>query len=74
MLVELLDLELKELPFQQWGPWRNHWGYETVVAEFDDHTIILKSISPNGTEIVAYFTDWEDCENLVVLIEHDRRF
>jgi hypothetical protein len=73
MVLEELGLELKEIPFQQWGPWINHWGYETVVAQFDD-VIILKSMTPYDEELLCYFVDWEDCERIIMLIEQDRRF
>jgi len=66
--------EFKEIPYQVWGPWKNSWGYVTTVAEFDSDHIVLKSITPYKTKIVKYFTDWEDCEKEVVLIEQDRRF
>ncbi len=37
---------LKSIPFHQWGPWRNQWGYVTTVAQFDEDDIMLKSITP----------------------------
>lgn len=74
MLLELLNLELQELPHHTWGPWRNHWGYETVVAQFDDELIIVKSLTPYDEELIAYFSDWDECEDFIVLLEHDRRF
>lgn len=74
MLLEVLDIELKELPYQKWGPWTNYWGYETTVAQFDDNTIVVYSLTPYNEELVAYFTDWEECEDFVMLLEQDRRF
>lgn len=74
MLRELLDLELKELPYHRLGPWRNYWGYETVVGQFDDDSIIVHSLTPSNEEITAYFTNWEECECFVLLLEQDRRF
>jgi hypothetical protein len=74
MLLEVLDLELKEQPYHKWGPWVNFWGYETVVAQFDDDTIIVHSLTPYDEELVAYFVDWEECEHFIMLLEQDRRF
>ncbi len=66
--------EFKEVPYQVWGPWRNQWGYVTSIAQFADDDIILKSVTPYNRKIVHRFTDWEDCENMVDLLEQDRRF
>lgn len=65
--------DFQTVPYQQWGPWRNHWGYVTSIAEFDDD-IIVKSITPNNKKIVKRFVDWESCEDFLELIEQDRRF
>jgi hypothetical protein len=66
--------EFKKVPYHQWGPWRNQWGYVTTIAQFDDEDIILKSITPCKRKIVHRFTDWEDCQLAIELIEQDRRF
>ncbi len=66
--------EFKEVPFHRWGPWRNQWGYVTVVAQFDDDDIILKSITPYSQQIVKRFSDWEECQQEIELLEQDRRF
>lgn len=66
--------DFKAIPFNQWGPWRNQWGYVTTVAQFDDDDLILKSITPYKTKIVKRFSDWEDCQRAIELIEADRRF
>ncbi len=66
--------DFKELSFQQWGPWRNQWGYITVVAQFDDDDIILKSITPYRQQIVKRFSDWEECQQEIELLDQDRRF
>lgn len=66
--------EFKEIPYQRWGPWRNQWGYITVIAQFDEDDIILKSIGPDNRKIIRRFCDWEECEQQVELIEADRRF
>ena len=66
--------EFKEVPYQQWGPWRNQWGYVTEVAQFDEDDIILKSITPYQRKIIRRFSHWEDCAKLIELIEQDRRF
>lgn len=66
--------EFNEVPYNKWGPWRNHWGYITVVAQFDDDDIMLKSITPCNKKIVKRFTDWESCQKAIELIEQDRRF
>ncbi len=65
---------LQEIPFNQWGPWKNQWGYVTTVAQFSEEDIVLKSITPNNRKIVCYFCDWEDCQEMIELIEQDRRF
>lgn len=67
-------IDFKEVPFERFGPWRNAWGYVTEIACFDDDDIVLKTITPYDERIIRYFTDWEDCEDFVMLIEHDRRF
>ena len=74
MLKSNTLLEFEEVPYAVWGPWQNHWGYITTVAQFDEDDIILKSITPNKRKIVHRFTDWEDCQQLIELIEQDRRF
>jgi hypothetical protein len=71
---KLNEIELTELPAQIWGPWRNHWGYVTTIAQFSPDDILLKSIRPNKTKVIKYFSDWEDCADYVELIEQDRRF
>jgi hypothetical protein len=67
-------LEFKEVPYAVWGPWQNHWGYVTTVAQFDEDDIILKSITPSKHKIVHRFTDWEECQEAIELIEQDRRY
>jgi hypothetical protein len=63
-----------KVPYQSWGPWRNQWGYITEIAQFDEDDIILKTITPFKKQIVKRFTDWEECEETVYLIDQDRRF
>ena len=70
----IMFYEFEKVPYQSWGPWRNQWGYVTEVAQFDDDDIMLKSMTPYSTKIVRRFTDWEDCERMIALIEQDRRF
>ena len=65
--------EFQEVPYQQWGPWLNRWGYVTYIADFGDD-ILVRSHTPYQTKLVRYFTDWEDCERFIDLIEQDRRF
>lgn len=65
--------KFEEVPYQQWGPWRNQWGYVTYIADFGDD-ILVRSHTPYKTRLVRYFTDWEDCERFIDLIEQDRRF
>lgn len=66
--------DFQEIPYQQWGPWRNQWGYVTTIAEFGDDDIIVKSVTPYKTKVIKLFSDWEDCEKFIDLIEQDRRF
>ena len=66
--------QFEEIPYHKWGPWQNQWGYVTVVAQFDDDDIILKTQTPYGRNIVRRFCDWEDCQREIELIEQDRRF
>ncbi len=66
--------DFKEVPYAVWGPWRNQWGYITTVAQFDEDDIILKSITPYNFKIIERYTDWEDCQRRIELIEQDRRF
>ncbi len=71
---KLNEIQLTELPAQVWGPWQNHWGYVTTIAQFSPDDILLKTIRPNRTKVIKYFSDWEDCADYVELIEQDRRF
>jgi hypothetical protein len=64
----------EKVPYHQWGPWCNQWGYVTTIAQFDDDDIILKSITPYGNKLIRRFVDWEDCEKMIDLLEQDRRF
>jgi hypothetical protein len=64
----------QEIPYQKWGPWKNFWGYVTTIAQFDHDDIILKSQTPYGDTVIKRFSDWEDCEAELKLIEEDRRF
>jgi hypothetical protein len=66
--------EVKQVPYQQWGPWRNQWGYETTIACFDDEDIIVKTVNSKNVKVVIRFADWESCEEFIELIEQDRRF
>jgi hypothetical protein len=66
--------EFKEVPYAVWGPWRNQWGYVTVIAQFAEDDIMLKSTTPYNRRIVRRFTDWEDCQQEIELIEQDRRY
>jgi hypothetical protein len=74
MLKSNTFYEFKEVPYHQWGPWENQWGYVTTVAQFDVDDLILKSETPYNTYIVKRFSDWEDCQREIELIEQDRRF
>ena len=67
-------LTFDQVPFNQWGPYVNRWGYVTTVAQFDEDDIILKVITPHKTRIVKRFSDWEECADEIDLIEQDRRF
>ena len=66
--------EFKEIPYQQWGPWTNRWGYTTTIAQFDHDDIILKCVTPYRSKFIERYTDWEDCQQRLELIEQDRRF
>jgi hypothetical protein len=66
--------EFEEVPYAKWGPWRNQWGYITEIAQFDEDDIMLKSITPYNRKILRRFSDWEDCQRMIELIEQDRRF
>ena len=66
--------EFEQTPFQQWGPWRNQWGYITVVAQFDEDDIMLRCITPYKKQIVKRFCDWDECQQEIELLEQDRRF
>jgi hypothetical protein len=69
-----MDFEFEKVSHQTWGPWRNQWGYVTVVAQFDEDDILLKTITPNNRRILKRYSDWEECEHMIELIEQDRRF
>lgn len=66
--------DFRKIPYQQWGPWTNQWGYVTTVAQFDEDDIILKTQTPYNTKIIRRFEDWERCEEAIMLFEQDRRF
>jgi hypothetical protein len=66
--------DFKKIPYPTLGPWRNQWGYITVIAQFDEDDIMMKVITPENHRIVKRFTSWEDCEQAVMLVEQDRRF
>lgn len=66
--------EFQKIPYDQWGPWQNQWGYTTTVAQFAEDDLILKSVTPYNTHIVKHFCDWEDCQREIELLEQDRRF
>jgi hypothetical protein len=72
--IKNMGFEFEEIPYSTWGPWRNQWGYVTVIAHFDEDDIILKCITPEKKKFVKRFCDWEDCEEMIELIEQDRRF
>jgi len=67
-------IEFNAVDYAVLGPWRNRWGYVTEIAQFGEDDIILKSITPDRRKIICRFTDWEQCEQMVELIESDRRF
>jgi hypothetical protein len=67
-------MNFKEVSYQQWGPWRNQWGYITEVAQFSEDDIWVKSITPYRYKLIRNFEDWEDCQKFIELIEQDRRF
>jgi hypothetical protein len=67
-------MTFKEVPYHTWGPWQNQWGYVTVVAQFSDDDIWVKSITPAKRKLIRNFEDWEDCQRFIELIEQDRRF
>jgi hypothetical protein len=67
-------MNFKEVPYQQWGPWRNQWEYITEVAQFSEDDIWVKSITPYRYKLIRNFEDWEDCQKFIELIEQDRRF
>jgi hypothetical protein len=69
-----IEHDFKSVQFQQFGPWRNQWGYVTTIAHFDDEDIMVKTETPYETKIVKMFCNWEDCERFIDLIEQDRRF
>lgn len=69
-----MNWNFKEIPYDEWGPWVNQWGYVTTVAQFDQDDIVLKSITPYKTKIIKRFCSWTECQAAIELIEQDRRF
>lgn len=69
-----MDFEFCQVPYHTWGPWRNQWGYITTVAQFDEDDILLKSTTPSNKQIIKRYSDWEQCQMMIELIEQDRRF
>jgi hypothetical protein len=69
-----IDHNFQKIKYEQFGPWRNAWGYTTTIACFDDNDIIVKTETPYNTRLTEMFDDWESCEEFIELIEQDRRF
>lgn len=69
-----IDHKFKPLKYQQWGPWRNHWGYTTTIAHFNDEDIVVKTETPYNQKLIKFFCDWEECEEFIEQINQDRRF
>jgi environmental stress-induced protein Ves len=67
-------IEFKPITYHRLGPWRNHWGYTTEIAQFDEDDIIMKVTTPTKSLIIKRFSSWEDCECAIMLVEEDRRF
>lgn len=65
--------DFEVIDYQEWA-WRNQWGYTTTIADFGDDDIIVKAITPYNTKLLKQFSNWEDCEKFIELIEQDRRF
>lgn len=66
--------DFKQVKHQVLGPWRNRWGYTTTIAQFDDDSIIVRTVTPYKRKLIKHFEDWETCADFIDLIEDDRRF
>ena len=62
-----------DIYYQEYGPWTNHWGYQTTLAIIDD-IYITKVYTPYSTKEVTYFGNERSLNEYIDLINQDRRF
>jgi len=59
--------------YQQFGPWKNSWGYELSFVIIDD-LMILKAKTPDNKKIIRYHIDENELAFDIDLFNQDRRF
>jgi hypothetical protein len=63
----------KDIYYQEFGPVRNHWGYEITLAIIDD-LYITRTYTPYKKKQIRYFVDELDLTEYIDLLNQDRRF
>ena len=63
----------KDINYQEIGPWRNYWGYETTLAIVDD-LLIARTYTPYNKKQIRYFFSETALAEYIELINQDRRF
>lgn len=57
--------------YQEFGPWRNTYGYEMTMATIDD-LYVLKTRTPYGTTRITYHWTEASIEQQIELHNQDR--
>jgi hypothetical protein len=57
--------------YQEFGPWRNRYGYAITMACVDD-MFMLKAVTPYGTKRITYHWSEESAERQIELYNQDR--
>jgi len=57
--------------YQEFGPWRNAYGYEMTMATIDD-LYVLKTRTPYGTIRITYHWSEASIEQQIDLYNQDR--
>jgi len=57
--------------YQEFGPWRNAYGYEMTMATIDD-LYVLKTRTPYGVKRITYHWSEASIEQQIDLYNQDR--
>ena len=63
----------KDIYYQEFGPWRNTWGYETTLAIIDE-LFVTRTFTPYQRKQVRYFVNEHDLAEYINLLNQDRRY